>query len=264
MVTRVFAVLFVVLLVVGIMRPLPTQAQDGSPDCAPAQGKVVTISAAYLYLEYNATAGDLGVHGFFDDHGWSELCVYDPAGTLVLAVKPQAQLKDQTISGIFFESREPAFSELSVEDLLARFPEGEYTVIGTNFDGTALTGVATLTHHVPQPPTINAPALAADEESAEVALKAGDPLRVEWQDVTTTTRGDPVTISGYEVIVTLEAYDDPNGFSQPIFDVHVGPDRNALTVSPEFFEPGTVYQIEVLALEVSGNQTISEGYFRTE
>jgi hypothetical protein len=91
-----------------------------------------------------------------------------------------------------------------------------------------------------------------------------DDLVVEWEDVTETVAGDPVVITAYEVIVTLESYEDPNGFSQPIFDVHVPPDRNSLTVSAEFLEPGTVYQIEVLALEESGNQTISEGFFKTE
>ena len=29
-------------------------------------------------IEYNSTDEDLGVHGAFDDHGWSELSVFDP------------------------------------------------------------------------------------------------------------------------------------------------------------------------------------------
>ena len=70
-----------------------------------------------------------------------------------------------------------------------------------------------------------------------------------------------MTITGYEVIITDDAYEDPNGFSQPIFDVHLPPDRTSITVSPEFWKPGTLYEIEVLALEASGNQTISLGFF---
>jgi hypothetical protein len=119
--------MFVILIAGGIAYTLPTgaqgRAQDSPLDCAPA-GDEVIIAAAYMYVEYNYTAGDIGVHGFFDDEGWSELCVYDPNGALVLAVKPQAQLKDQTISGIFFESREPPIDEFTYEDLTARFPEG--------------------------------------------------------------------------------------------------------------------------------------------
>ncbi len=270
MLTRWRMFVSIMLVTACIAFSLPTRAQEGkadSPlDCALPEGEAVTIAAAYLYVEYNATAGDIGVHGFFDDDGWSELCIYDPNGALVLAVKPQAQLKNQTISGIFFESREPPLDEFAYDDLTARFPEGQYTVVGTNWDGTGLAGLATFTHDVPQPPTIIYPALAHDEEDAEDAeevVVSAENLAIEWEDVTETVAGDPVVITGYEVIVTLEGYEDPNGFSQPIFDVHLPPDRNRLTISAEFLEPDTVYALEVLALEESGNQTISEGFFKT-
>ncbi len=75
--------------------------------------------------------------------------------------------------------------------------------------------------------------------------------------------GGPVDITGYEVIVTKEDFNDPHGFSKPIYDVHVLPTVNSLSVPVEFLEPGTVYELEVLALEVSGNQTISVGFFQT-
>ena len=72
-----------------------------------------------------------------------------------------------------------------------------------------------------------------------------------------------MNITGYEVIVTKENHDDPHGFSRPIYDVHVRPGVNALSVPTEFLEPGTVYELEVLALERSGNQTITVGFFVT-
>lgn len=34
-------------------------------------------------------------------------------------------------------------------------------------------------------------------------------------------------------------------------------------VPPQFLEPGTGYKMEVLAIEVNGNQTITESSFRT-
>ncbi|MGH3033207.1 MAG: hypothetical protein ACRDON_01445 [Gaiellaceae bacterium] len=46
--------------------------------------------------------------------------------------------------------------------------------------------------------------------------------------------------------------------------MHVPPDRNSLSVPDEFFEPGTEYELEVLALESSGNQTISVSFFTTK
>ncbi len=91
-----------------------------------------------------------------------------------------------------------------------------------------------------------------------------DNLAVTWEDVTKTVNGDPVAITGYEVIVTKVKHTDPHGFSQPIFDVHVPADRNSLSVPVEFLEPGTEYELEVLALEVSGNQTITVSSFKTK
>ena len=82
--------------------------------------------------------------------------------------------------------------------------------------------------------------------------------------MTETLDGEPVTITGYEVIITKQQHVDPHGFSQPIYDVHVSPDRNSLSVPEEFFEPGTEYELEVLALERSGNQTISVSFFTTQ
>jgi hypothetical protein len=243
----------------------PTPVAGADPvGCLPAPGESVSIATAKLIVEYNATDNDIGVHGAFDDHGWSELCVYGPDGTLVLAVKPQGRLKDLTMAGIFFESREPPSSEFSFADLKAAFPEGQYQVRAASFDGTRLTGVATFTHDVPAPPVISSPRLVDDEANVGDAVVSTTDLVIAWENVTATVDGGPVVISGYEVIVTKVEHDDPNGFSRPIFDVHVPADRNSLTVSAEFLEADTVYELEVLALEQSGNQTITVGFFKTQ
>jgi hypothetical protein len=231
--------------------------------CRPAQGETANIDTARLFVEYNATDEDLGIHGGFDADGWSELCIYAPNGDQILGVKPQSQLGDLTVATIFFEGREPEISEFSFDDLAANFPEGQYAMRALSFDGMKLAGSATFSHNYPAPPTITSPELAEDAETAGDALVSTADLVIEWEDVTETVDGRPVAITGYEVIVTKEEHDDPHGFSRPIFDVHVPPDRRALSVPAEFLEPGTVYELEVLALEESGNQTITVGFFET-
>ncbi len=100
-----------VLFVVGAMGAIIgtdiTAAQGDEDTCWPGRKDIATIATAKLIIEYNSTDDDIGVHGAFDDHGWSQLRVYDPNGRPVLAVKPQTQLKALTMAGIFFESREP-------------------------------------------------------------------------------------------------------------------------------------------------------------
>jgi hypothetical protein len=241
-------------------------AQAATSSCPPADakpGRTTEIATAKLIIEYNATDGDLGVHGAFDDDGWKVLCVFDPTGQLVLRVTPESQLRDLTMAGIFFESREPPLSDFGFTQLESTFPEGEYAVRAESFDGQILVGSATFTHDVPAAPTIDAPELAEDPKGAKMDPVPLEDLVVRWQDVTETVAGGPVDITGYEVIVTKEGAEDPNGFSQPIYDVHVPPTLNSLRVPVEFLEADTVYELEVLALEVSGNQTITVGFFKT-
>ena len=238
-------------------------AQAPDPCDFPTTGKTVQIATAKLIVEYNATDADIGVHGAFDDAGWKRLCVFDPTGRPVLHVGPRSQLLDLTMAGIFFESREPPESEFSFADLRAAFPEGEYTVRGESFDGKILVGSALFTHDVPAAPVITAPSLADDPKGTRANPVPLDGLAIDWDRVTRTVDGGPVSITGYEVIATKEFHDDPNGFSKPIYDVHVPPTVDRLPVPREFLQPGTVYEVEVLALEVSGNQTISVGFFKT-
>ena len=232
--------------------------EDGSP-----QGQQAKIATAKLIIEYNFTDDDLGVHGAFDDHGWSELCVFDPSGRPIAVVDPLRQLNDLTMAGIFFESREPPGSQFSMADLVAAFPEGRYTVRGTSFDGTILVGNALFTHDVPAPPMITSPEIAPEPDQTGTPVPRAN-LVIGWDPVTETVTHEPVTISGYEVIITKDVADDPNGFSRPTYDVHVPATLNSLSVPMEFLEPNTVYELEVLALERSGNQTISVGFFMTD
>jgi hypothetical protein len=227
------------------------------------KGRRTRIATAKLIIEYNATDEDLGVHGAFDDDGWKSLCVFDPTGRPVLKVGPRGQLLDLTMAGIFFESREPPSSEFSFADLEAAFPEGRYRVRGRSFDGTTLVGAATFRHDVPAPPTITSPEIVEDPEGTDANPVPRADLVVAWDRVTETVSGDPVEITGYEVIVTKEVEDDPHGFSRPTYDVHVPATVRRLPVPMKFLEADTVYELEVLALEESGNQTISVGFFKT-
>lgn len=242
-------------------RGRPGREREG---CELGRGQQVDISEAKLIIEYNATDGDLGVHGLFDDSGWSALCVVDPEGDEILEVEPDGRLEDLTMGSLFFESREPPIDELGFPELAERFPEGGYEVRARSLDGSLLVGTATFTHDVPAEPVISSPDVTDDEEAAGEVVVPASGLVVGWEPVTGTVAGDPVELTGYEVILTKIDHEDPNGFSRPIYDVHLGPDAGSLPVPDEFVEPGTAYELEVLALEVSGNQTIGLGFFTTE
>jgi hypothetical protein len=211
------------------------EEEGGSVSCDEVGSDVRNLEEAKLYFEYNSTDDDTGIHGMFDSSGWSELCVFSPDGTPFLAVKPQGPLGEHTMGGIFFESREPPADEMSHEEVLAAFPEGEYDVVGKAFDGASYQGTATVTHDIPRPAVITYPSEGEVVDPAD--------LVITWDPVTDTVTGDPVTILGYEIIVTNEGKegDDPHGMSLPVASVHVIPSVSSLTMPPEFLEPATEY-----------------------
>lgn len=78
---------------------------------------------------------------------------------------------------------------------------------------------------------------------------------IAWNPVTHSIFGDPLKIVRYEVIVEN---DDLN------FDVKFPAQTGTmLSVSLELLQPGTDYIGEVLAIDESGNQTITEFCFTT-
>jgi hypothetical protein len=215
-----------------------------------------------LFIEHNSTDADTGVHGLLGHDGLSAVCLRMPDGTEMILLDPVEQFGDLGISDFFFESREPPADEYSISDLEADFPEGEYRYSGIDADGTAWVGTAQFTHDIPAAPVITGPQLAEEETPGDATLPTTG-LVVRWEPVTETLDGAALTVTGYEVIVTQVDHDDPNGQSRPVYDVHVPPDRTELAVVDGFLEPATVYELEVLVLEESGNQTIALGFFTT-
>ena len=78
---------------------------------------------------------------------------------------------------------------------------------------------------------------------------------LDWLPVTTSISGALLDVVRYEVIVENDVLN---------FDVKFpAATGTQLTVSPGLLQPGTKYIFEVLAVEKSGNQTITEGCFTT-
>ncbi len=244
----------------------PTATDDPTPDdptaACPTEGEEWEV--AKLYIEHNETDADTGVHGLFGGEAWSVLCITDPSGSAMLLADPLERFDALAVSDLFFESREPPNDEHPIDRILTDFPEGDYTVAGIDFEGVARVGTAVFTHDIPAGPAISSPVLAEDAETAAEAMIGTTGLVVDWEPVAETIDGQSAEITGYQVIITDEEADDPNGWARPIYDVHVPSDQTSLAVPDDFLRAGRVYELEVLAIETSGNQTISLGFFATD
>jgi hypothetical protein len=211
------------------------------------------FTQARIIIEVNATAGDAGIQIFVDAEGWKRLEVFDPNGQKIFDVTGSGSVGMQGVTELFFESAEPSFDEQSLDELFARFPQGNYDFKGTTVDGQTLNGKATLKHNIPAGPEIVSPG------EGEV-LNANEPVVIDWQPVTSPFPGTvlPVNIVAYQVIVERVK-------PQPlrVFSVNLQATTTQVTVSPEFLQSNADYNVEVLAIDASGNQTISESSFKT-
>ena len=207
----------------------------------------VELDEAAIRIEVNDTDGDAGIQIFLDGVGWDEMHVFDPFGVKVLDFKGKGSVGQQGITELFFESAEPSFDVQTLEELLVLFPEGEYVFEGRTTEGAELTGEATLTHAIPMGPVLVSPEDGDDSVDPEHTV-------VQWE-LSPNPPGSEIV--GYEVIVERE---EP---SLRVFKADVSSTTTSVTVPPEFMEPGTTYKWEILAIESSGNQTLSEAEFET-
>ena len=210
-----------------------------APECRGAPE--VPLKIAKIYWEYNASADDLGVHVSLDAEDWKRLKIVNPKGRTIFDVEGHGPYKNLGMTELFFEGAEPSLADFPLEDLLALFPEGSYEFTGRTVDGAELESTAQFSHAIPAGPSVSA------------AVGLGNSLVISWSTVTAPPPGfpaKPINIVGYQVIVGL-------------FQVTVPATTNVVTVSPEFAGSLASGQqpYEVLAIEASGNQTLTEGVF---
>jgi len=219
---------------------------------SPVGGDEVQLAEAEVFIEWNSTDDDFGVHIFFDGGPWRRMRIVNADEIPVMQIKCSQSFAEQGMTEAFFESAEPPTSVLSMEEFLDRFPEGEYEFEGKTLDGRELEGETDFTHDIPEPPSRFVP-----NDGARV--DAGLPLVLRFAPVEFSIFGDPLEIEFYEVV--LEAETELGQTMKIVLDG--GEKRPAVTVPPEFLLPGTEYKLEVLAQEESGNRTASEVAFET-
>ncbi|MCI0629776.1 MAG: fibronectin type III domain-containing protein [Phycisphaerales bacterium] len=213
---------------------------------AGGNGKAL-FSEARLIIEFNATDQDIGVQLFLDGEPWKKLKVFTPNGQKLLDIHTKGSFKELGLTELFFESHEPELADLTLEEFLALFPEGEYEIEGKLVDGHKIEGTAIVTHAIPDGPVLVSPQEGSVQDPGNTV--------VEWEPV-----ADPPGSQIVEYQVIVERVDVS---PKRVFSVHVPASINSVTVPPEFLESGIVYFFEVLAIEEGRNQTLSSSSFST-
>jgi hypothetical protein len=256
---------FLILLSAAVISAVAVYAGSdsgagGKPQARAAAGSaaVIPLKDAKLNIEHNATDEDTGFQGFIDSEGWRQLDVRGPGGQ-VLAFEGHGTLGDLGLTELFFETVEPANADVPIDEMLAKLPEGNYTIAGPaqeNGESAGRTsGTAWLTHDVPAGPKLVSPA-----EGATVPVRG---VVARWQPVSRTITGKPVTIIAYQLIIEKDVDPHPHMIGKLGLSMYVPRTVTSIAVPNGFLQPRTAYKWEVLAIERSGNQTLSSGSFRT-
>jgi hypothetical protein len=218
----------------------------------------IPLKEAKLNIEHNATDEDTGFQGFIDSEGWRRLDISGPHGQ-VLAFEGKGSLAELGLTELFFETVEPANADTPIEQILAKLPEGNYTIAGSaQENGESLgqtSGTALLTHDLPAGPELVSP-----EEDSTVPTRG---VVARWKPVSRTITGEPVKIVAYQLIIEKDVDPHPHLIGKFGLSMYLPPSVTSIPVPNGFLEPRTAYNWEVLAIERSGNQTLSSASFQT-
>jgi hypothetical protein len=218
----------------------------GRGQASEAASQPVRLAAATLIIEVNETDGDAGLQFFLDGEPWRSMTISDPNGRVVVDVDAKGRLRDWGLTELFSESNEPPFTEVPLAEFLARFPAGRYSFVGETIEGERLVGTARLSHDIPEGPEITAPADGATVNRDRVVAR--------WK-ASPEPRG--IDIVGYRVIATRE---DP----LRVYQVELPASARRVPIPAAFLESGTEYELEIQAIEESGNWTFNTSTFSVQ
>lgn len=220
--------------------------------------KAIPLKEAKLIIEHNATDKDTGFQAFIDSEGWQRIEVTGPKG-VVLSFEGRGKLGYLGLTELFFETVEPENKDVPIKDMLDMLPEGKYMIKGLAMENAKsegrTVGTAWLTHNIPGGPVLLTPVEGATVPAAD--------LVVSWSSVTQSIKGAPVKIIAYQLIIEKCEDPHPHMIGKRGLSMYLPASVTKITVPKGFLEPGTLYKWEVLAIEESGNQTLSSSVFKT-
>ena len=243
--------------------PLAVLAWQAPPGGA---AEALEFAAADIFYELNATDRDLGVHVALDAESWRDLRIEDPAGRAIAKVEPEGDLKEIGLTELSFEGEEPSLAEVPFARLRSLFPEGDYVFVARTTDGRELRGTDPLTAELPCPVTVVSPAEEQAVPPEGVVVRWRPAPGVFDPDARECDPGEEAGLVGYQVIVLLENQEE--GLRRE-FVVDLPPGATGVPVPAAFVAEGarvenTEFTLEVLAVEDSGNKTITLRSFQVE
>ena len=222
------------------------------------------FSIANIFFELNSTAGDLGVHVSLDGESWKILRVQDPQGREIVELEPKRGAKTIGLTELFFEGSEPPLVDVSFARFLELFPQGNYRFLGVTTGNQLLRSTDPLTPELPCPVKVVSPPPDKPVAPDQVVIRWEPAPGVFNPDSGICKKNQDVELASYEVIA--EVVNEEAGLVRH-YTVELAAGVTELPVPRTFFKeglllPGTEFRLEVIAIEDTGNKTITEGTFQ--
>ncbi len=221
-----------------------------------ADGK---LKQAKLIIEHNATDNDTGFQIFLDAEGWEKMEVIGPNGP-VAEFLPKGTVNEFGVTELFLETVEPENAKIAISELLKKMPEGEYQFRATasKLGGSkgVMTGTAMLSHRIPAGVKLLTP---KENEIIPVANTT-----ISWKDSGKSIDGSAASVSGYQLIIERDEEPPARMIGKRGLSMYLPASTQTIDIPAAFFQPGTSYLWEVLAIEDNGNQTLQSGTFKTQ
>ncbi len=228
------------------------------------QAQEIRFAEFDIFLEFNHTDTDLGLHTLLDGEPWRNLVMRSPDGSRKLSVKPRGTLRGHGLTELFFESAEPSFDELPPEEFFSRFPAGIWEVEGTTIEGDAIARKNRLRHVLAAPPAdvFVSGVAAAENCDVEPLPVVSEPVVIQWDPVTEhhPQVGEPGAIEVIEYTLILER-EEPTLL---IISIELPPEVTMFEVPTGFTDLGDEFKFEIQVREKAGNLTSVESCFEIE
>jgi len=203
---------------------------------ASAPRDTIPFDAVSVTIEVNATDADAGVILFNDtEERLHHLTIQDPSGNVIYEMT-SSDAKGLGLTEMSSETAEP-----DITTAFLAYPEGDYTFTGEAFDGTIVTGVAHLSHTVP-----DAPELTEPEDGARLGINH---VVVAWE---LDEKVDHYWIE-------IEQEDPPVNFT-----IQLQPGIHKFKIPKQLLLKASSYHVGVGAVSSNGNVTVSQVDFETK
>ena len=219
----------------------------------------VPLKEAKLNIEHNATDRDTGFQGAIDSEGWRNLDVRGPRGKVLTLQGARRARQARADRAVLRDRRAREQGHARSRRCCGSCRRGStgspVRPRRTASASAGRRGTAWLTHDIPAGPRLVSPA-----EGATVPTRG---VVADWEPVSKTITGKPVRIIAYQLIIEKDVEPHRHMIGKFGLSMYLPRSVTRIDVPDGFLEPGTAYNWEVLAIERSGNQTLSSGSFKT-